>query len=656
MMDFSPRRARRRRRFGTATRHPSLGRKAISFESLEQRQLLTAAPGTAVLENGVLTVCGTDAADTIIVADRQDDYFVAANFLTSIQLFPKADVTSIRVLGGEGDDTLVATSLNEPATLQGENGADRIFAGLSNDRLEGGAGDDLIFGNRGADVILGGSGVDRVFAGDGNDIVNGGDDNDRLQGNGGDDLLNGDAGDDQLLGSGGNDTVNGGVGNDTLLGGAGNDRLWGNAGNDLLVGEGDHDELFGEDGDDRLLGSGGNDSLVGGSGQDRLVGGNGDDFLNGLAGMDELFGDSGTDLIIGGSDADTMYGGTGPDTILGNGGNDQMYGGLGWDVLVGHGGADTLFGGIDFDILIGGADADRLFGQGGEDLLIGGITNNQSNIDALNQMRAAWTSSDGFDDRLAAALEGLVVYPESPSNQLTGGTARDAFYPVTTSEVADKAGNEPMIGQELWALNDTYEAAIGETITIEVANSVVANDLVPGGGSVAVSLITPPLHGDVTLNPDGTFSYTQSTHGRDVFEYEILNGTGQTSRATVRIVVPGLPSLPAGAFLTTTASGLQVFDFTVGDGAMPVGANTVSVGYVGYLPDGRIFDSNSMISFPLGNLIDGFTEGVEGMRVGGVRRIVIPPELGYGPGGNPRAGIGGTDFITFDVTLHAIVS
>ncbi len=631
-------------------------RRDLAIEALESRQMLTAAPGTATLENGILTVCGTDANNRIIVADLPNNYFVAADFLASNQLFPKSGVNAIRVSGGAGNDTLVASSLQMRVTLQGEAGDDLIFGGQANDQIEGGDGNDLIFALGGADLILGGNGLDRVFAGDGDDIVNGGNDNDILQGNAGDDLVNGESGDDILYGSAGADRVNGGVGNDRLLGGAGNDHLRGNAGNDVLVGEGDVDELFGDDGDDQLLGSGGNDVLVGGNGADRLVGGDGEDFLEGSSDDDVLFGDSAADLIIGGPGNDTVYGGTGPDMILGYDGDDILNGGLGFDVIVGHAGNDSLFGGNDRDILIGSAGADSLFGQGADDLLIGGITNNQLDFDALNAMRTSWTTAVSFGDRLAATLDGLVVEPEAPLNRLNGGSGQDAFYPVAMSEIDDQLTFEPAIGLELLALNETYEAAIGETISISAANGVLANDQVPGGGSLFVKLITPPQKGTLTLNADGSLEFTQTTLGRDSFVYEIMNGMGETSRATVRIVVPGLPPLPDGADLTTNPSGLQVYDFEVGTGAMPTASNTVRVGYVGYLPNGQIFDSNTMVNFPLGNLIQGFTEGVVGMKVGGMRRIVIPPDLGYGSNGNPGAGIGGTDIITFDVTLIDIIS
>ena len=140
-----------------------------------------------------------------------------------------------------------------------------------------------------------------------------------------------------------------------------------------------------------------------------------------------------------------------------------------------------------------------------------------------------------------------------------------------------------------------------------------------------------------------------------MFVYQITDTNGRTSQARVNIAVDGLPQLPAGAVLTPTGTGLEVFDFVAGSGATPGLTDTVTIDYVGYLPNGTIFDANDDISFPLQNVIAGFREGVAWMNIGGSRRIVIPFYLGYGPNGNPGAGIGGMDTIIFDVNLHSFV-
>jgi FKBP-type peptidyl-prolyl cis-trans isomerase FkpA len=91
--------------------------------------------------------------------------------------------------------------------------------------------------------------------------------------------------------------------------------------------------------------------------------------------------------------------------------------------------------------------------------------------------------------------------------------------------------------------------------------------------------------------------------------------------------------------MTTTASGLQYEDLEVGDGATAEAGNTVFVHYTGWLEDGTKFDSSLDRGTPFdfilgtGNVIQGWDEGVAGMKVGGVRKLVIPPELGYGPSG-----------------------
>ena len=84
----------------------------------------------------------------------------------------------------------------------------------------------------------------------------------------------------------------------------------------------------------------------------------------------------------------------------------------------------------------------------------------------------------------------------------------------------------------------------------------------------------------------------------------------------------------------TTPSGLEYEDISVGSGATAKRGTTVSVHYTGWLTSGDKFDSskdrNEPFSFPVGvqYVIAGWDEGVQGMQVGGVRRLTIPPNLG----------------------------
>jgi FKBP-type peptidyl-prolyl cis-trans isomerase FkpA len=89
----------------------------------------------------------------------------------------------------------------------------------------------------------------------------------------------------------------------------------------------------------------------------------------------------------------------------------------------------------------------------------------------------------------------------------------------------------------------------------------------------------------------------------------------------------------------TLADGLKYTDDQVGTGTEAVAGKTVSVHYTGWLLDGTKFDSSrdrgQPFMFPLGGgrVIKGWDEGVAGMKVGGKRTLVIPPDLGYGARG-----------------------
>ena len=89
----------------------------------------------------------------------------------------------------------------------------------------------------------------------------------------------------------------------------------------------------------------------------------------------------------------------------------------------------------------------------------------------------------------------------------------------------------------------------------------------------------------------------------------------------------------------TTASGLVYEELIVGEGDAAVAGQHVTVHYTGWLTDGKKFDSSKDRNDPFvfglgqGQVIKGWDEGVQGMKIGGKRKLTIPPALGYGARG-----------------------
>lgn len=111
--------------------------------------------------------------------------------------------------------------------------------------------------------------------------------------------------------------------------------------------------------------------------------------------------------------------------------------------------------------------------------------------------------------------------------------------------------------------------------------------------------------------------------------------------------------------VVTTDSGLQYVELVPGTGAMPRAGQTVVVHYTGTLEDGTKFDSSRDRDRPFtfeigtGQVIRGWDEGLSTMRVGGRRRLIIPPQLGYGARGAGRV-IPPNATLIFDVELLRI--
>jgi FKBP-type peptidyl-prolyl cis-trans isomerase len=123
-----------------------------------------------------------------------------------------------------------------------------------------------------------------------------------------------------------------------------------------------------------------------------------------------------------------------------------------------------------------------------------------------------------------------------------------------------------------------------------------------------------------------------------LFMFLGLFGIGNTPAAAPD--TSGSPASSAQALLdeisrTGTVSELSVIDTVVGSGAEAKAGDTITVNYTGVLPDGTMFDSSQgrgpfTFTLGVGQVIKGWDQGVQGMKVGGTRLLAIPAELAYG--------------------------
>ena len=124
----------------------------------------------------------------------------------------------------------------------------------------------------------------------------------------------------------------------------------------------------------------------------------------------------------------------------------------------------------------------------------------------------------------------------------------------------------------------------------------------------------------------------------------------------------GGPDSPSSPSTAQPRGEFAQLDLRVGTGATATTGRPVTVSYTGWLYDparpeskGTQFDSSTSFAFTLGvgGVIRGWDTGVVGMRVGGQRRLTIPPELAYGSAGHPPAIPGGATLV-FDIELLSV--
>ena len=131
----------------------------------------------------------------------------------------------------------------------------------------------------------------------------------------------------------------------------------------------------------------------------------------------------------------------------------------------------------------------------------------------------------------------------------------------------------------------------------------------------------------------------------------VANESPNPTASAVPSVSPGADDCNAGKGITpvTYPDGLKIIDLTLGKGATAVTGDNAEVQYTGWLTDCKQFDSSrsagrTPFTFQIGQsqVIPGWDEGVPGMKVGGKRKLLIPPELAYGANGQTDQQTGAT--------------
>jgi Ca2+-binding RTX toxin-like protein len=438
----------------------------LHVERLEDRNLLAADLFSTSLSNGVLTVTGTAAADTINV--WRDATHVHVDGVQAT--FAVASVTRIAVNSLDGNDRINLNlpgkpPLNINAVLNGGVGNDTLIGGrgsVGNDTLIGGAGNDTyVFDTY---VVLGTDTLDE--SGGGTDTLSFSGTTTRLV------AVNLALSGTQVVNSNLSlrlsssltfENVIGGALADTLTGNSLNNRLEGRAGNDVLAG-GSGNDTYAFDADTAL----GNDRLSDSFGTDRL------DFAQtdfqsividlGITGQQSVNANLWLSLEPA-SAFENVTGGFQSDLIRGNSLANDLRGGAGADIILGGPGNDSLRGGSGRDVIVGGTGADTLLGEADDDLLIAGTTTHDGNNTSLTTIRNVWAGTGTYDQRTASLRAGVgrvrlvgllagparTVFDDGTIDSLTGGLGQDWFFAKITPPSGSLA-------------DDRLDAVAGETV------------------------------------------------------------------------------------------------------------------------------------------------------------------------------------------------
>lgn len=202
----------------------------------------------------------------------------------------------------------------------------------------------------------------------------------------------------------------------------------------------------------------------------------------------------------------------------------------------------------------------------------------------------------------------------------------------------------------------TFEDSVAYAIGVNIGNNLLKDelffnlDIVKAGMNDALNTKKPLLSAEQLQEVFQEFG--QMMQEKQQKEQEVKG------KANIEKGKAFLEQNAKKAGIKVTASGLQYEVIQEGTGAKPTAEDKVKVHYTGTLIDGTKFDSSvdrgEPITFPLGNVIKGWIEGLQLMSVGSKYKLYIPSELGYGAQGSGGGQIGPNEVLIFEVELLGI--
>jgi peptidylprolyl isomerase len=263
---------------------------------------------------------------------------------------------------------------------------------------------------------------------------------------------------------------------------------------------------------------------------------------------------------------------------------------------------------------------------------------------------------------LVAAVVGLVTFVLEGGQEGVTTDSGLKYVDIKAGTGATPEAGQTMVVHYTGTLEDGTEfgsSAGGEPFVFVIGRD--PPDVIPGWeegiatmrvGGVR-KLIIPP---DLAYGAEGAGGGIIPPNATLIFEVELVEV--RAAATPMPEVAPAAPPIVSGEEVAT-GTGLKYVDIQQGTGATPSTGQTVTVHYTGWLEsDGSKFDSSldsdQPFEFVLGtsSVIKGWDEGVASMKLGGQRRLIIPPELAYGPEGRP--GIPPNAILIFDVELLEI--